>query len=181
MAEIFEAKLTPEESARIDTVIAAQDVLSGKDPAVLAAREYSHLAHSLARTLQSDSRILADAVLSTAVETISWHALSIRAKTSRAVHGLIGQRLEQPSREDEDWLEDPVQNDANGSAKLCRLILAESLVAWESLMHAGQALADGVPAAMVKRLAELDALLAKTFPRAMEFTRPGFDEDACPE
>ena len=179
MAEIFEAKLTPEESARIDTVIAAQDVLSEKDPAVLAAREYSRLAYSLARTLRSDSRILADPVLSTAMDTISWHALSIRAKTSRAVHGLIGQRLEPPGPEDDDWREDPVQNDANGSAKLCRLIVAESLAAWESLMHAGQA--DGVPAVMIKRLAELDALLAKTFPRAMEFIRPGFDEDTCQE
>ena len=178
MAEIFEAKLTPEESARIETVSAAQDVLSEKDPAVLASREYSRLAHSLARTLRSDSRILADPVLSTAMDTISWHALSIRVKTSRAVHGLIGQRLE-PERDDEEWREDPVQNDANGSAKLCRLIVAESLVAWESLLHAGQA--DGVPAVMIKRLAELDALLAKTFPRAMEFIRPGFDEDTCQE
>jgi hypothetical protein len=43
-------------------------------------------------------------------------------------------------------------------------------------MEVGRAAADGVPAALVRMLDELDAILAARFPRAMEFVRPGFDD-----
>lgn len=171
MAELENTPPTPEETARIETHLATRDALSETDDTVLAAREYGQLAHSLAYTLGSDSRILADPVLSTAVETIAWHALLIAAKTHRAVSGLA-------TAADDDWDEDEVQNDGNGSAKLCRLVLAESRDAWESFMHAEHAVADGVPAAMIKRLDDLDAQLARKFPQAMQFIRPGFDEEA---
>jgi hypothetical protein len=37
--------------------------------------------------------------------------------------------------------------------------------------------ADGVPAGLIARLDRLDELLAERFPDAMQFTRPGFDDE----
>ena len=44
-------------------------------------------------------------------------------------------------------------------------------------MQVGRATADGVPIKMIERLDRLDRDLAIRFPRAMEFTRPGFDDE----
>jgi hypothetical protein len=73
---------------------------------------------------------------------------------------------------------DPVdrQSDANGSAKIARLLIADSRAAWRVLMELGRATADGVPAQLVARLDEIDAGLARRFPHAMAFVRPGFDQ-----
>ena len=60
-----------------------------------------------------------------------------------------------------------VQSDANGSAKVARLLVADSRAAWRVLMEVGRAAADGVPAALVRLLDELDAGLAARFPRAI--------------
>ena len=92
--------------------------------------------------------------------------MSISAKVFRAVVG-----------NPEDDFEDEVQNDANGSAKVARLMIDESERAWRTLMEPGKATADGVPARLVKLLDELDAGLEARFPKAMEFVRPGFDTE----
>jgi hypothetical protein len=68
-----------------------------------------------------------------------------------------------------------VQCDANGSAKVARLCIAESRACWRVLMEHGRAAANGVPAKLVKRLSDLDAAIAGRFPEAMQFQRPGFD------
>jgi hypothetical protein len=75
-----------------------------------------------------------------------------------------------------DFDEADLQSDANGSAKVARLLVSESRAAWRVLMEVGRAAADGVPAALVRLLDELDAQLAARFPRAMDFIRPGFDD-----
>jgi len=61
-----------------------------------------------------------------------------------------------------------------------RLLIAESREAWHVLMYAG--CGDGVPARMIERLESLDTGMAKAFPGAMAFVRPGLDEpdvDGC--
>ena len=74
-----------------------------------------------------------------------------------------------------------LQNDANGSAKVARLLIEESRRAWRALMAPGRAAADGVPARLVGALDTLEAGLCRRFPRALEFVRPGFDtSDADP-
>ena len=72
--------------------------------------------------------------------------------------------------------EDPVQTDANGTAKLVRLMIAESREAWNVLLQSCGGIQPGRLAGMIDRLTMLDAGLARRFPRAMEFVRPGFDE-----
>ena len=56
-------------------------------------------------------------------------------------------------------------SDGNGCAKLVRLVIAESREAWHLLMQVGAASADGVPAAMVRRLDALDAAIDAGFPQ----------------
>ena len=106
-----------------------------------------------------------DAALTDAADTIAWFSPLLAPKICRA----IASRADDPNDR---------QSDANGSAKVARLAIAESRSAWGVLMEAGKATADGVPAAAVKMLDDIDRQLAERFPLAMEFVRPGFDEPA---
>jgi hypothetical protein len=128
----------------------------------LDAREYGTMAE---RSSHGDPVVLA------ALEAIAWHSLSIAAKTYRAVNGELRDLI---AGYEED---DPLQSDHNGSAKIARLMVAESRECWTALMQVGRAAADGVPIKMIERLDRLDRDLAMRFPRAMEFTRPGFDDE----
>jgi hypothetical protein len=103
-----------------------------------------------------------------AVEAIGWYAGMVGAKVHRALHG-FAERDQLPE-------EDVVQNDWNGSAKIARLIVAESRDAWRVVLKAGEAPEDSPLAELVRLLDRLDEGLAERFPRAMEFLRPGFDE-----
>ena len=92
--------------------------------------------------------------------------LTIASKTYRAISGV-----------DDDWSDaSDVQSDANGSAKVARLLIDDARRAWRVLMEAGRAAADGVPARLAAVLDELDHDVAARFPNAMEFVRPGFDD-----
>jgi hypothetical protein len=100
----------------------------------------------------------------------------VSAKVHRALHGLA-EREDLPAKvEDDEHDEDVVQNDWNGSAKVARLIIAESRDAWRVVMQAGGAASDSPLTELVVLLNQLDAGIADHFPRAMEFLRPGFDE-----
>jgi hypothetical protein len=104
------------------------------------------------------------------LETIARFAFFIAVKTRRAAGALI-------SAPDDDHEDDEIrQSDGNGCAKLVRLVIAESREAWRLLRQLPSLAADGVPAAMVARLDDLDAHLAAAFPHAMAFVRAGFDE-----
>ena len=94
----------------------------------------------------------------------------IPAKIGRALYGFAA--------EDRPIDEDPVQNDWNGSAKVARLAIAESLDAWSTLFDAGDTPADASIRQTVVLLESLDRDVATRFPLAMEFVRPGFDEPA---
>ena len=173
LEEVLAYRPTEEEIRRIEAQENERDRLMAADPLVLDARDYGTIADRIARALQGD---LAggDAIILAALETIERHALCIGAKTWRAVSGRIRTHLD----DDEDVDED-LQSDANGSAKITRLMVQESREAWLVLMQVGRAAADGVPTKMIERLDRLDRDLERRFPRAMEFIRPGFDEESC--
>jgi hypothetical protein len=139
-----------------------------RDPLVVRAREYANMTHPVMQALRPVLVLRDDAALTDAAETIAWFSTLLAPKMGRAIASRA------------DLSDDPTdrQSDANGSAKVARLAIAESRRAWEVLMEAGKATADGVPAAAVKMLDEIDRQLAERFPLAMEFVRPGFDEPA---
>ena len=101
-----------------------------------------------------------------ALDTISWHAGLIAAKVHRALHGLA-ECVSFTS-------EDPVQDDWNGSAKLARILVAESKSAWQVVMREGEAAADSPLLELVVLLDRIDKALGERFPDAMKFLRPGF-------
>jgi len=104
-----------------------------------------------------------------ALATIGWYASMVAVKVGRALHGAAG--MNSASLD-----EDPVQNDWNGSAKVARLAIAESRRAWDTLLLLGQAPPDAPLRQTRELLDRIDDGLARRFPRAGDFVRPGFDE-----
>jgi hypothetical protein len=135
------------------------------DPLVRIAREYAATTWPIVRALRPVLEVRGEAVLLEAIATLEAVSTGISAKVFRAVWNTSGL----------DVAGDQVQNDANGSAKIARLMIREARVAWRTLMEPGQASRDGVPARLVGFLDELDAGLVSRFPNAMDFVRPGFD------
>jgi hypothetical protein len=137
------------------------------DRLVLAARQYVLTAWNVTQALEPIVTERGDPVVIEAVETIAELAGPVSSKTYRAVSGSMY----------EDFDKFDLEHDANGSAKVARLAIAESRRAWSVLMEIGRAMADGVPPSMLRVLDEIDAGLAASFPRAMAFVRPGFDTE----
>ncbi|HKB10111.1 MAG TPA: hypothetical protein VKD69_05645 [Vicinamibacterales bacterium] len=142
-----------------------------RDPLVARARDYSTIAWRVSRAVTPGVAARGDPAAIDAVETIEWFSSRIAAKVYRAVCG----------RADAAGADGPgdhteVQTDFDGSAKAALLGMRESRLAWLTLMEAGKASADGVPALAVKVLDDLDAAVRERFPHAEQFVRPGFDE-----
>jgi hypothetical protein len=139
-----------------------------RDPLVVRAREYSTIAWRVSRAVAPVVAARGDQTAIEAVATIEWFSSRIAAKLYRAVCGHA-----------DAWQADAdVQTDYDGSAKAALIAIRESRTAWITLMSAGTAAADGVPAHAAKALDDLDAAVREQFPRAEQFVRPGFDEPA---
>ena len=162
-----------EEAAEIDesdTVTqASANEKADADVLQQLARRYSSEAYHIVEPLSSLSRFHAWApAVAAAIDTIGWYSGLIPAKIARAVGGAAseGQFVD----------DDPVQNDWNGSAKVARLAIAESIGAWRTLFEAGDTPVDASIRRTAGLLEQMDGDLAARFPLAMEFVRPGFDE-----
>src|SRR5499427_3827628 len=139
-----------------------------RDPLVVLARDYSTIAWRVSRALAPLLAVRGDDSTIDAVQTIEWFSSRIAPKLYRAVCGVA-----------DAWQADAdVQTDYDGSAKAALIAIRESRAGWATLMEAGRATADGVPARAAQALDELDAAVRKRFPRAEQFVRPGFDEPA---
>ena len=138
------------------------------DPLVTRAREYAFGALRLLHPLDSPSTMAATAPdVRDAIDSILWLSTHIASKVFRAVAS-----LEQPFSP----ADHPTQNDAHGSAKVARVMIAESLAAWRLLNDEGRAPLDSPTRQAAAALEQVDQELAARIPRAMEFVRPGFDE-----
>ena len=176
MVEEANQEPTPEERARIDATVAAFDRRRKRQrshPLSLAAEDYAHISEGLMNVLRPTLESRGDSVALAALETIDRFDLLIHVKTIRATGCLVADRNDEDDGDDDEFM----RTDGNGCAKLVRLMVAESREAWEVLMQLSDLAADGVPAAMVRRLEEFDDQLAAAFPNAMTFVRPGFDEE----
>jgi hypothetical protein len=172
--EVIEAanRLTDAELREIDRQEQERQRRLDADTLVLDAREYGAIACKVATVLIAQLKDHGDAVVLAALDAIEHQALCIGAKTYRACSGRIRDLIaDLDLDEDEEQ-----QSDYNGSAKVARLMIAESRACWAVLTQIGRAVADGVPLKMIERLDRLDRDLAVRFPRAMMFVRPGFDE-----
>ncbi|HVQ41526.1 MAG TPA: hypothetical protein VMS54_04945 [Vicinamibacterales bacterium] len=154
-----------------DAQLKRRDAWIEAQPVNRTSHEYGRLAMDVCVPLQQMLPSGSDGARP-AIDTVLHLAALIPAKVFRALTGLPA-----GGAVDEDWDADRLE-DANGSAKVVRLAIAESLEAWAALADL-PALA-GVPASMISRLGEMDAELARLFPGALAFVRPGFDDGgAC--
>ena len=139
------------------------------DPLQIAAWQYSKEAYGIVEPLKNLSGFHTwPSGVGAAIDAIAWHSGMIPAKVCRALHGLSNQsRFSDKNR---------VQNDWNGSAKVARLAIAESLAAWTTLFAAGETPPDASIRQTTRLLEGIDRDLEERFPLAMDFVRPGFDE-----
>jgi hypothetical protein len=139
------------------------------DPLQIAAWRYSKEAYDIVEPVKHLSGFHEwPSGVASAIDAIAWHSGMIPAKVCRALHGLADRGRFAD--------EDPVQNDWNGSAKVARLAIAESLDAWNTLFSAGETLPDASIRHTTRLLERIDRDLEERFPLAMDFVRPGFDE-----
>ena len=157
------------ESEEVKKAQARADHAIDGDPLQIATWQYSKEAYDIVEPLKNLSGFHAwPPGVGTAIDAIAWHSGMIAAKVCRALHGLAEQRAFAD--------EDRVQNDWNGSAKVARLAIAESLGAWNTLFAAGETPPDASIRRTARLLEGIDRDLEERFPRAMDFVRPGFDE-----
>ncbi len=101
-----------------------------------------------------------------AIEVIRWFLFFINVKLDRALYGL---------RNHSDDEEDPIQNDANGSAKVALNAVERSLKAWEVIrMHFPNHTDELIDIFVL--LGRIKMGLETLFPEMESFVRPGFDE-----
>jgi hypothetical protein len=134
-------------------------------PTARFARIYASRAGSWLKEHRPQLIDAGDAVLKEALEIVAWDACLVPAKLHRAQCGR--------DAPDEGLSDDPVQSDWNGSAKVVLISLERSEAAW-------RVIADVVPDRESATLLEIVGLLrrrvAREFPEAKAFVRPGFDE-----
>jgi hypothetical protein len=165
----FDLSSTPVEAAEYERAHDERDRRAMADPVVALSRHYVMTAFPITRALWPVVMPRGDTKVLDALETIECLSSSISAKLYRAVSGTL----------EPDFDASEIQSDANGSAKIARLLIAETRAAWQVLMEVGRATADGVPARLANMLDQIDSAVAVRFPRAMEFVRPGFDTEAA--
>ena len=106
--------------------------------------------------------VAADQVVRDALEIVRWDSTRVGAKLHRALRA-----------RDQAWDDDPVQNDANGSAKVALISLERSEAAWLLIADATR---DAGAADLAALAGRLRCHVETEFPTARLFVRPGFDE-----
>ncbi|MBN2776831.1 MAG: hypothetical protein JXR36_04275 [Bacteroidales bacterium] len=103
-----------------------------------------------------------------AVDVINWYELFIPVKIRRAADGLFK----------DDIFDDDLEfkkNDSDGSAKIAIIAISRSIEAFTVLYHQFPKHEDAI-LDFLKRLSIIKQKMLITFPDAMSFKRPGFDD-----
>jgi hypothetical protein len=160
-------KTTAEEERKLLRDQEACEARVAATPIMTSAEAIPRVSHRWFMARAEAVRAAADDVLREALEIAQWDATFVPAQLYRA---LVGRDSHEQG---EDFDDDPVQNDWNGSAKVALICLERSEAAWQMI---AQATGDVEPAALAERIAGLRRQVEKTFPDAPSFVRPGFDE-----
>ncbi len=104
--------------------------------------------------------------LNDALDSIYHFLFFIHTKIDRALDGLH-----------DDWMleEYPIQNDANGTAKITLIAVEQTITAWEVIRQQMPDAEDDVLDILVI-LSKISKGLKNEFPLSKKFKRPGFDE-----
>jgi len=142
-------------------------VFAERDSLVLRAKEYAQGAMRVLQALRPRAVQLDDRVALDALDRLEETCLTIASKIHRATCNW------NPEAE-------PVaspQDDAQGSAKVALLLIAESRAAWRVIGAPGRSFGNGAPDRFVVVLEALEAGVLDRFPHAPSFVRPGFDTE----
>jgi hypothetical protein len=134
-------------------------------PVTRMANRTTGLSYHWFRSCADAARASGDAVVIEALEVVEWDSHLIGAKLHRALMG-------QDRHQTDDFDDDPVQNDWNGSAKVALISIDRSEAAWQVI---AQATGDAAAAGIAVALADLRSEVEHAFPLARRFKRPGFD------
>jgi hypothetical protein len=141
----------------------ARDARVDATAAMKLAEAYSRLAWRWLEAEQETWGPSTDPIVREALEVISWDHILISAKINRAL-----------SSREQPFDDDPIQNDANGSAKVALISIERSEASWRVV---AQATGGELPLMMADHLAQLRAEVELEFPDARRFRRPGFDDE----
>ena len=148
-----------------DYVMAAMDWREEQEEALKAV--FHALGHKAEMNIEPETQVAVAERFDAALELLSRYAMSIASKTDRALMG----------REEDFGLaegEDEYQDDYNGSAKVARILMERSLVAWGTVLDIAPELSDTALPIMAE-LERIHRLLLEEFPHTDKFIRPGFD------
>jgi hypothetical protein len=173
LAEMAQRHGIPLDSLRADPSSAADDAAErgrrdraiADSPLGAAAGEYADSSWQAARALRGLLAARRDRDGHDACERLEEMCFTVASKIFRSLSSAAG-----PDHDPAD-----PQSDANGAAKVALLLIEESRRAWRVLMRPGRARGGGAPARFVAMLDGLEAVVLRSFPRAFEFVRPGFD------
>jgi len=153
----------------------------------LAARDYASLVQqwfenelALERSVHDDTTGTVnsseeDIDVSDAVEVVRWYQFLIPSKTFRALMGFEHEPVAGPV--DDDGMNEVISNHSDGSAKVALIAIDRSLNAWRILQRSLPEKTESILPMLVK-LDRLRLATEAAFPRARDFIRPGFDEQA---
>jgi hypothetical protein len=161
---------TPEELRKIGADEDARDKLIEEASMSKNAMSIMLKAHEWFRAHEATVRNGADAVLLETIAIAHWDSGFIGAKLHRALHG------RHRHESGDDWDDDPIQNDWNGSAKIALISIERSESAWQTI---AQATSDVVAAELAAAVSALRREVEEAFPFARLFIRPGFDAPHC--
>lgn len=102
--------------------------------------------------------------LNEAIEVIQWYSIFISAKIHRALSG-VGKDYNSPD----------LMYDVDGSAKIALVAIEKSISSFEIVFQSLQEMEDDA-LFFLSLLSRTKALVNKTFPEAVKFKRPGFDD-----
>jgi hypothetical protein len=156
---------TPQEQRAFDVAVDAHAKRIKEAPLTKHAMDVAVAEH---RWLHEHAAIRGrgDVVVGEAIAVILRSSVFIGGKLARALHG-------SDHRTPQNWDDDPVQNDWNGSAKIALISIERSESAWQTI---AQATGDVAAAELASSLATLRGEVEDAFPFARLFKRPGFDE-----
>jgi hypothetical protein len=123
--------------------------------------------------------------VSDAIDVVRWYQFFIPSKIFRALMALERQTSDEElvgdnasttaAPDDDEMLTEAIGNHAEGSAKIALIAIDRSVNAWHVLQFSLPAKTDSIVPMLVE-LERLRQATEKTFPRARDFIRPGFDE-----
>lgn len=163
--EMAELEFTPEQKALENLATHYHEAVSEW------FEQYQFLFEEKSAELKQELRMGLDVLpearqINDATEVIKWYMYFISTKLNRALR----------SAQDK-WMaeDDPVQNDANGSAKVTLIAVQRSLAAWEILRSFFPEQTDSLLDLFIL-LGKLERGIREQFPQVERFVRPGFDE-----